>query len=88
MDASVCHVSIPKLEVLQYDLYFSLILGLFVVSWLLLITFEPASTWGVEDDNAPTYVNASESDAFPDDTQLQAVQGTLDEIGRNGARIG
>lgn len=29
--------------------YFSMILAIFVFSWLLLITFEPNSTWGVTD---------------------------------------
>ncbi len=29
--------------------YFSMILAIFVFSWLLLITFEPDSTWGVSD---------------------------------------
>ncbi len=29
--------------------YFSMILAIFVFSWLLLITFEPNSTWGVSD---------------------------------------
>ena len=47
--------------------YFSMVLAIFVVSWLLLITFEPDSTWG--------YVNGSSS---PELRGLQR-QHTLDE---------
>ncbi|MGB7348091.1 MAG: TrkH family potassium uptake protein [Pirellulaceae bacterium] len=32
------------------EVYFCMILGLFVFSWMLLITFEPDSTWGVVGD--------------------------------------
>jgi len=35
--------------------YFCMILAIFVVSWLLLVTFEPASTWG---DDSPAKATA------------------------------
>ncbi len=53
--------------------YFSMILAIFVFSWLLLITFEPNSTWG-----------ASETESTLDEKLLDsasAVAATLNNIG-------
>lgn len=53
--------------------YFSMILAIFVFSWLLLITFEPNSTWGFD-----TQLEASDLPAAGQrDEQLE--QNTLDE---------
>ncbi|WP_146403683.1 TrkH family potassium uptake protein [Planctomycetes bacterium CA13] len=40
--------------------YFTMILAIFVLSWLLLITFEPNSTWGVVTEQAITEFEASQ----------------------------
>lgn len=39
--------------------YFCLILGIFMASWMLLVTFEPSSTWGYVPSNAPTSIEAT-----------------------------
>jgi trk system potassium uptake protein TrkH len=53
--------------------YFSMILAIFVFSWLLLVTFEPSSTWGFDQQ--------LEAGAFPASGELdeQLEQNTLDE---------
>ncbi|NND96788.1 MAG: TrkH family potassium uptake protein [Pirellulaceae bacterium] len=53
--------------------YFCMILAIFVFSWLLLITFEPDSTWGVAEDLSLT--SQLVADQQPDADK----QGTLDE---------
>ena len=53
--------------------YFSMVLAIFVFSWLLLITFEPNSTWG-EGQSAAAEVAGMSSEA---DRQLR--HSTLDE---------
>ncbi len=56
--------------------YFCLILGIFVASWMFLVTFEPSSTWGYTDDKAAT--------TAMDDKLLDcasAVAATLNNIG-------
>ncbi len=58
--------------------YFAMILGLFVVSWLLLITFEPNSTWGVsgvDESGRPVKVDSKLIDT------ASAVASTLNNIG-------
>ena len=60
--------------------YFCLILGIFVASWMLLVTFEPSSTWGYD---------TKTSFAIDDDNTLDeklldcasAVAATLNNIG-------
>ena len=54
--------------------YFSMILAIFVFSWLLLVTLEPGSTWGVQRD-----LSASQNSAELLSNSAQSEQGTLDE---------
>lgn len=59
--------------------YFCLILGIFVASWMLLVTFEPSSTWGYVPDS-----NTSVEDSTLDEKLLDcasAVAATLNNIG-------
>lgn len=59
--------------------YFCLILGIFVASWMLLVTFEPSSTWGYSEN--PT---AHETQHTLDEKLLDcasAVAATLNNIG-------
>lgn len=63
-------------------IYFCLILGLFVASWLLLVTFEPASTWNVYRNEAGQLVMRSDAGKLPQQataTQQRIAQMTLDE---------
>lgn len=58
-------------------IYFSLILAIFIVSWMLLITFEPNSTWGESSTWGPDRTT-------PDQKLLDsasAVAATLNNIG-------
>lgn len=69
--------------------YFSMILAIFVFSWLLLITFEPNSTWGVNDsDIAARTITTENGETFQHnmaDEELldsaSAVAATLNNIG-------
>jgi trk system potassium uptake protein TrkH len=54
--------------------YFSMILAIFVFSWLLLITFEPSSTWG-DSDIVVTASGETPTDAVGERMR----QNTLDE---------
>ncbi|MEM6471676.1 MAG: TrkH family potassium uptake protein [Planctomycetota bacterium] len=59
--------------------YFCLILGLFIASWMLLVTFEPSTTWGYSTDSP-----ASQSQSTLDEKLLDsasAVAATLNNIG-------
>ncbi|MCO8125512.1 TrkH family potassium uptake protein [Stieleria sp. TO1_6] len=59
--------------------YFCLILGIFIASWMLLVTFEPSSTWGYTDDAV-----AAADDSTLDEKLLDcasAVAATLNNIG-------
>lgn len=59
--------------------YFCLILGIFVVSWMLLVTFEPSSTWGYVADST-----VQETEHTLDEKLLDcasAVAATLNNIG-------
>lgn len=59
--------------------YFCLILGIFIASWMLLVTFEPSSTWGYTADST-----ASVDDNTLDEKLLDcasAVAATLNNIG-------
>ncbi|MCC9600830.1 TrkH family potassium uptake protein [Stieleria sp. JC731] len=59
--------------------YFCLILGIFIASWMLLVTFEPSSTWGY-DATDPTSVEDSKLDEKLLDC-ASAVAATLNNIG-------
>ena len=62
--------------------YFSLILAIFVVSWMLLVTFEPDSTWGVvRTPSGATSLEPSEAagEVFDQERQREKLKGTLDE---------
>ena len=69
--------------------YFSMILAIFVFSWLLLITFEPNQTWGVSDtsvmrkmvttESGETYRHNLLNDELLD--SASAVAATLNNIG-------
>ncbi|MGI9470641.1 MAG: TrkH family potassium uptake protein [Rubripirellula sp.] len=69
--------------------YFSMILAIFVFSWLLLITFEPNQTWGVNDsDRMPRLVTTESGERYRrnmlDEELLDsasAVAATLNNIG-------
>ncbi|QDT02346.1 Trk system potassium uptake protein TrkG [Rubripirellula lacrimiformis] len=54
--------------------YFSMILAIFVVSWFLLITFEPNSTWGVTEAATTGSIDMS-----PDSIERIVRKNTLDE---------
>ncbi|TWU57186.1 TrkH family potassium uptake protein [Rubripirellula reticaptiva] len=54
--------------------YFSMILAIFVFSWLLLITFEPSSTWGVTEA-----ATAGQVETSGDAIEKQVRRNTLDE---------
>ncbi|WP_147871787.1 TrkH family potassium uptake protein [Stieleria maiorica] len=59
--------------------YFCLILGIFIASWMLLVTFEPSSTWGYNGD-----VSVAAEDNTLDEKLLDcasAVAATLNNIG-------
>jgi trk system potassium uptake protein TrkH len=59
--------------------YFCLILGIFVVSWMLLVTFEPSTTWG-----SPLGGGTTAEDSTLDEKLLDcasAVAATLNNIG-------
>lgn len=59
--------------------YFCMILGIFVASWMLLVTFEPSSTWGYDADALVV-----EEDNTLDEKLLDcasAVAATLNNIG-------
>lgn len=58
--------------------YFSMILALFVVSWLLLITLEPNSTWGVTNEQQPESVSTLDEKLLD---SASAVAATLNNIG-------
>ncbi len=66
--------------------YFSMILAIFVFSWLLLITFEPNSTWGVS-ETVPAVIDAADEEVRANtlDEKLldsaSAVAATLNNIG-------
>ena len=62
-------------------IYFCLILGLFVASWLFLVTFEPAATWGVHASGTTgTQVDGGGEELGQVAVAQQiAQQGTLDE---------
>ena len=60
--------------------YFSMILAIFVFAWLLLITFEPTSTWGVTDSQSELAKSASTLDEKLLDC-ASAVAATLNNIG-------
>lgn len=67
--------------------YFSMILAIFVFSWLLLVTFEPNSTWGASDSVPVGATNEWDSQVLHDthDEKLldsaSAVAATLNNIG-------
>ena len=65
--------------------YFSMILAIFVVSWLLLITFEPNSTWGAVIPDIASVEDVSEREPGTLDEKLldsaSAVAATLNNIG-------
>nr|WP_146457980.1 TrkH family potassium uptake protein [Rubripirellula tenax] len=54
--------------------YFAMILAIFVVSWFLLVTFEPSSTWGVAEAETAGSVESS-----GDPTKQLIRKNTLDE---------
>ncbi|WP_315854034.1 TrkH family potassium uptake protein [Roseiconus nitratireducens] len=59
--------------------YFCLILGIFIGSWMLLVTFEPSSTWGFLPDS-PQAVDSNTLDEKLLDC-ASAVAATLNNIG-------
>ena len=59
--------------------YFCLILGLFVASWIFLVTFEPSSTWGYASDTITTNEDATLDEKLLD--CASAVAATLNNIG-------
>ena len=67
--------------------YFSIILAIFVFSWLLLITFEPTSTWEVFGDDG----NVASKSSTLDEKLLDcasAVAATLNNIGPGFGVVG
>ncbi|MEZ6092363.1 MAG: TrkH family potassium uptake protein [Pirellulaceae bacterium] len=63
-------------------IYFCLILGIFIASWLVLITFEPSSTWGaVRSDRADiaASLEATEPAQIPEAAERAIRENTLDE---------
>ena len=59
--------------------YFCMILAIFVVSWLLLITFEPDSTWGSTQDQSTVNEQSTLDEKLLD--SASAVAATLNNIG-------
>ena len=64
--------------------YFSMILAIFVFAWLLLITFEPITTWGASPSELHGATIGANSDDTSDEKLLDcasAVAATLNNIG-------
>lgn len=67
--------------------YFSLVLAVFVFAWLLLVTFEPSTTWGVPEEtdvataSVPVDSSVATEPVGPDPAELRRHRfaGTLDE---------
>ncbi|MCA9136352.1 MAG: TrkH family potassium uptake protein [Planctomycetales bacterium] len=59
--------------------YFCLILGIFVASWMLLVTFEPSSTWGYTADSKVAVEDSTLDEKLLD--CASAVAATLNNIG-------
>ncbi|TWT53348.1 Trk system potassium uptake protein TrkH [Rubripirellula amarantea] len=71
--------------------YFSMILAIFVVSWLALITLEPNSTWGVDDSYTTQEAAAAGMTDTLDEKLLDcasAVIATLNNIGPGVGVVG
>ena len=71
--------------------YFSMVLAIFVVSWLFLITFEPDSTWGYVDGSASSELIAAHQQHTLDEKLLDcasAVVATLNNIGPGVGVVG
>lgn len=63
-------------------IYFCLILGIFIASWLVLITFEPSSTWGADRElliAAAEALDESDSPGTPEIAPRTIKEHTLDE---------
>lgn len=58
--------------------YFCLILGIFIGSWMLLVTFEPSSTWGYVADSAGNQDHTLDEKLLD---SASAVAATLNNIG-------
>ena len=59
--------------------YFCLILGIFIASWMLLVTFEPSSTWGYSDESTEMVEDSTLDEKLLD--CASAVAATLNNIG-------
>ncbi|MEO1615171.1 MAG: TrkH family potassium uptake protein [Planctomycetota bacterium] len=59
--------------------YFCLILGIFIASWMLLVTFEPSTTWGYSEDSPGSRAQSTLDEKLLD--CASAVTATLNNIG-------
>lgn len=59
--------------------YFCLILGIFIASWMLLVTFEPSTTWGYDADSISSVADSTLDEKLLD--CASAVAATLNNIG-------